>query len=45
VEVVEENEVTDEAWEALFTRMVDKFLSKKIPPHKLISVSFFEDSH
>jgi len=36
---------TDEAWEALFKRMVKKFLTKKIAPHKLISISFFEDSH
>ena len=25
--------------------MVDKFLSKKVPPHRLVSVSFFEESH
>ena len=45
VEIVGDDENSDEAWEALFQRMVTKLLNKKIPPHKLISVSFFEDSH
>ena len=46
VEVVDDNnDVSDEAWDALFNRMVEKFLNKKIPPHKLVSVSFFEDTH
>ena len=45
MEVVGDDETTDEAWENLFQRMVINLLNKKIPPHQLISVSFFEDSH